>query len=377
MNVNKAAWVEISGDALAYNLETVRSRVKEGTRICAVIKGNAYGHGLTGVKNLLTERGLAEMTAVGKGSELLRILRKTEDDGCDVLLLGMADDKEIESLLKRAGDKAKRAVFSVYSLNHFRSLNALGIRRRQKIRVHIRVDIWDSGMGLGFQQFQQKEEELFSAEGIDICGLYGHLYSAYYDESREETRRELLKFDSLINSIRDDHRKKMIVHVMNSSMVFRFPEYSYDMVRVGTAMYGLMCGDGGCLKPVMKICARIFDVREIDADTPLSYQHRDSSTSRRKIARAMIGYCDCPLLLTQKDVRVRIGDRIYPLADDICMDNLCIDVTGSDDVAVGDTAVLLGEPGVTDEQIICRNDMDYIHSDWLSMTAERLEKVYI
>ena len=73
MNVNKAAWVEISGDALAYNLETVRSRVKEGTRICAVIKGNAYGHGLTGVKNLLTERGLAEMTAVGKGSELLRI----------------------------------------------------------------------------------------------------------------------------------------------------------------------------------------------------------------------------------------------------------------------------------------------------------------
>ena len=377
MKVNKAAWVEISGDALAYNLETIRSRVKEGTRICAVIKGNAYGHGLTGVKNLLTERGLAEMTAVGKSSELLRILRKTPDDGCDVLLLGMADAKEIESLLQRAKDKDSRAVFSVYSLDHFRKLNALGIKRKKKIRVHIRVDIWDSGMGMGFMQFQQNEEKLFQAEGIDICGLYAHLYSAYYDENREETRKELLEFDRLVNSIREDHRKKIIVHVMNSSMIFSFPEYSYDMVRIGTAMYGLMCGDGGCLKPVMKICARIFDVREIDADTPLSYQHTDSSTRKRRIARAMIGYCDCPLLLTQKDVRVRIRGRIFPLADEICMDNLCIDVTGCKDVAVGDTAVLLGEPGVTDEQIVSRNDMEYVHSDWLSMTAERLEKVYV
>lgn len=142
-------------------------------------------------------------------------------------------------------------------------------------------------------------------------------------------------------------------------------------------MYGLMCGDDGCLKPVMKICARIFDVREIDASTPLSYQHMGGDAGTRKIARAMIGYCDCPLLLTQKDVRVRIRGKLFPLADEICMDNLCIDVTGSEDVSVGDTAVLLGEPGVTDDRIVQRNDMDYVHADWLSMTAERLEKVYL
>ena len=91
----------------------------------------------------------------------------------------------------------------------------------------------------------------------------------------------------------------------------------------------------------------------------------------------MIGYCDCPLLLAQSNVRVRIRDRIFPLADTICMDNLCIDVTGCEEVAVGDTAVLLGESGVTDNEIVLRNGMDYVHADWLSMTAERLEKVYL
>ena len=376
MEVNKTAWVEISSDALADNLKTVRSRLKPGTRICAVIKGNAYGHGLTGVKNLLSGGGLAEMTAVGKPSELLRILLKTADDGCDVLLLGMSEAKEVASLLKKARDRSSRAVFSVYNLRQFRELNDLGIRLGRKIRVHIRVDIWDSGMGLGYHQFLEREEELFSAGGIDICGLYGHLYSAYY-EKKEETQKELQAFDALVNSIREEHRAQLTVHVMNSSLVFSFPEYSYDMVRVGTAMYGLMCGDGGCLKPVMKICARVFDVREIDAATPLSYQHADSSFGTRKIARAMIGYCDCPLLLTQKNVRVLLHGRTFPLADEICMDNLCIDVTGCDEVAVGDTAVLLGESGVTDDRIVARNGMEYIHSDWLSITAERLEKVYL
>ncbi|MBR3346191.1 MAG: alanine racemase [Solobacterium sp.] len=377
MKTNKAAWVEVSGDALAYNLETVRSRLKQGTRLCAVIKGNAYGHGLTGVKKLLSERKLADMTAVGKSSEMLRILRKTEDDGCDVLLLGMAEEKEVEALLKRAGDRSSRAVFSIYNLRQFRGLNALGKKLKRKIRVHIRVDIWNSGMGLGFDEFRKREDELFQAEGIAICGLYGHLYSGYYEENKEETRRELQEFDELVKGIHPDHRSQLIVHVLNSSLVFSFPEYSYDMVRVGTAMYGLTCGDGGILKPVMKLCGRIFDVREIKADTPLSYQHADGAVGTRKIARIMIGYCDCPMLLTQKDVRIRIHDRVFPLADEICMDNLCIDVTGCEEVKVGDTAVLLGEPGVLDVEILDRNNMEYVHSDWLTMTAERLEKEYV
>jgi hypothetical protein len=97
----------------------------------------------------------------------------------------------------------------------------------------------------------------------------------------------------------------------------------------------------------------------------------------RKIARMMIGYGDCPLLLTQKDVRVEIRGRSYPLADDVCMDNLCVDVTGSENIVPGDIAVLYGGRHVTADQIMERNGMQYVHSDWLCMTSWRLEKRYV
>ncbi|WP_026508863.1 alanine racemase [Butyrivibrio sp. MC2013] len=375
MDENKNAWVEISSEALSHNIELIRTRIGSHTKLCAVIKGNAYGHGLIGVKKILSENDLSDMCAVGKISEMLRVFRKTEDDGKDVLLLGMAEACEVEAMLGKVPDRSRRAVFSVYNIRHFNELNELGIRLNIRIRVHIRVDIWDSGMGLGYGYFREHEDELFAAEGLDICGLYGHLYSAYY-EDRGVTRRELEAFDELVKSIRPEHRKRLIVHVMNSSLIFSFPEYTYDMVRAGTAIYGLPCGDEGLLKPVMKVCARIFDVRKIDAATPLTYQPVDKRLGKRKIARAMIGYCDCPILLTRGDVRIMIHGRIYPQADECCMDNLCIDVTGSDDVTEGDIAVLLGESGVRAEDVVINNHMAMLHADWLCYTAERLDKVY-
>ena len=97
----------------------------------------------------------------------------------------------------------------------------------------------------------------------------------------------------------------------------------------------------------------------------------------RRIARIMLGYWDSPLLLTQKEIRILIRGRLFHPADDICMDNLAVDVTGADDIQIGDEAVLLGDEGVTVDEILERNGIFYAHSEWLSMTAGRLEKVYL
>ena len=91
----------------------------------------------------------------------------------------------------------------------------------------------------------------------------------------------------------------------------------------------------------------------------------------------MLGYWDLPLLLTQKDVRIWIKGKLYEPADDVCMDNLCIDINREDDIQVGDLAVLLGEEGVKATDILERNNIDPVHAEWMCMTAERLEKVYI
>jgi serine/alanine racemase len=171
----------------------------------------------------------------------------------------------------------------------------------------------------------------------------------------------------------------LTVHILNSALVFLFPQYAYDMVRTGTAMYGLPSFDGGRLHPILRICAHVFDVRVISDDAPLCYEsHMDKPHDGcRRIARIMLGYWDSPLLLTQKEIRILIRGRLFPLADDICMDNLAVDVTGAEDIAIGDEAVLLGEGGVSLAETMERTGISVARSEWLCMTAGRLEKVIL
>ena len=212
---------------------------------------------------------------------------------------------------------------------------------------------------------------------LEVCGLYTHLYTAYSDDL-EEIASELERFDDMVKKIDPDHRRRLCIHALNSALIFRFPQYAYDMVRAGTALYGLPCNDGGRLKPLLRVCAQVFDVTEVDGGIPLSYINRsDNDRTKRRIARIMLGYWDMPLLLTHKEVRIWIKGKLYKLADDVCMDNLCIDVSGDEDIRVGDLAVILGEDGVKAVDILDRNGIDYVHGEWMCMTADRLEKIYI
>lgn len=382
-----SSWAEIDASAIRHNIAIIRHQVGEHAKICAVLKGNAYGHDLIKMKRFLVTEGIADMLAVGKAEELLTLCNEADMGDTELLLLGEAEAGEIEAAIMERKLDLSRVIFSIFTIRQFRDFQEVADRLDVKIRVHIRVDGWDSGMGLSYNEFLEKENELFSSEHINICGLYGHLYSSYYD-GQDKTRSDLEEFDAFVKKISAAHRKQLIIHIMNSALIFKFPSFAYDMVRTGAAIYGLPCGDGGRLTSAMKICARIFCIKEISNSVPLSYQPVMSLSGqiineaadipvKRRIARIMIGYGDCPYLLTQKDVRVVLKSKCYRLADVVCMDNLCVDITEDPSITHGDIAILLGTPGVTTQEIMERNGLFYVHSDWLCMTTERLKKIII
>ena len=378
-NLHKSAWAEIRTANLKNNLSVIRSQLPAQTAVCAVLKADAYGHGMTKLRNYLAENRLVELAAVGKMSELVTLTAASDPDGPRTLLLGPTENDELESCLNRGRVKQDRTIFSVYNLRQFEELESLAEKLSLRFSVHIRADGWDSGMGLSYEEFLQNEDRLFSARCLDVCGLYSHLYTSYSGDL-EGISRELERFDAFQRRIRPEHRKKLTVHILNSALIFLFPQYAYDMVRTGTAMYGLPSYDGDRLRPILRVCAHVFDVREVSDDAPLSYESSVVEKPRegsRKIARIMLGYWDSPILLSQKEVRILIRGRLFPPADDICMDNLAIDVTGADDIAVGDEAVLLGDKGVSLTETLERNGISIARSEGLCMTAGRLEKVLV
>lgn len=377
-NLHKSAWAEIRTGNLKNNLAVIRSQLPSDTAVCAVLKADAYGHGMMRFRNWLAENRLADLVAVGKMSELVTLTAALLPDGPKTLLLGPTETDELETCLVMGKVRPEETVFSVYNLRQFHELEALAEKRSLRLSVHIRVDGWDSGMGLGYDEFLCHEDELMSADSLDVCGLYSHLYTSYSGDL-EGIRGELERFDALVRQIRPEHRARLTVHILNSSLIFLFPEYHYDMVRSGTAMYGLPTYDGGRLRPIMRVCARVFDVREVSDDAPLCYESHGEKPhdGSRRIARIMLGYWDCPFLLTQKEIRILIRGRLFRPADDICMDNMAIDVTGAEDIAVGDEAVLLGDRGVSLVETMERTGISIARSEWLCMTAGRLEKVLV
>ncbi len=374
---NRSAWAEVSSENIEKNIRIIQKQVGEGVKVCAVVKADAYGHGLSGFVDTLSKRKFTEIAAVGKFRELIKVFAEVNPSEMDILLLGAAASDEIALALDKGEIVSRRSIFSIYNTDMLRRLDKVAEFAKVTLRVHIRIDIWDSGMGLSPKEFLDKQDMIMAMPHLDVCGLYTHLYSAYSGDL-DEIGSELKRFDDMVRLITPAYREKLCIHALNSALIFSFPQYAYDMVRAGTAIYGLPCGENTGLKTLMRICAQVFDVSEVDAGIPLSYINKnDNSRKKRRIARIMLGYWDLPLLLTQKEVRVWIKGRLYMLADDVCMDNLCIDVSGDDDIRVGDKAVLFGEEGVMDTDILDRNGIDYVHGEWMCMTADRLEKIYI
>lgn len=374
--IHRSTWAEVSRESVKRNISIATEGLAPGTKVCGVVKADAYGHGLKGFVKMLTKDRMVDCVAVGKISELRKLMEIVIPREINILLLGNATADEIESDISNKLIDPNRAIFSVYSYEQLKRINQAAINCGIILKVHIRMDVWNSGMGFGPEEFLTRQDELFSLFNLRIMGLYTHLYTSY-SENDVLIRDELDKFKAVVDRIEPEYRKLLTVHVLNSSLVFKFSEYAFDMVRLGTAMYGLPCGDGGKLIPAMKVCAIVFDVRDIPCSVPLSYHSEKECVINRRIARIMFGYWDSPLLLTQQNVLININGKLFKPADEVCMDNLCIDVTGDDTVKVGDTAVLMGAEGVEIQDILDRNHINYVHSEWMCMTATRLEKVYV
>jgi alanine racemase len=172
---HKMAWAEVNTGAVLHNLSLVRKQVGGHAKICAVLKGDAYGHGMVPMARLLVSEGVADMIAVGKTEELVVMSEEDSAGRTEILLLGEADAGEVENLLREGRINPDCAIFSIFSLRQFEEFRELGERLGVRLRLHVRIDEWDSGMGIGYEEFLGNEAVFFSSGSVEVCGLYAHL----------------------------------------------------------------------------------------------------------------------------------------------------------------------------------------------------------
>ncbi len=337
--MHRSTYAEISLQNIQHNIRFMRSRLKPETKYLAVVKANAYGHGMEQVAKAALDCG-AEFLGVAFAEEGIRL----RDAGftAPILLLGATDEAHLDCVIEHDLTPA------VFSLETIQSLQNHANTLRQTCRVHIKVDTGMNRLGFSNEtEFVKALELLKSCPNVVLDGLFTHFaVSERTDPSFTLGQAERFrKYAELAH----EYGFFPILHASNSAAAIHLPETQFDMVRGGIAMYG--CHPAGHpvagidLRPGMRWHTAITHIKTIGPNEGVSYGLKFVSPCEMRIGTLAVGYGDgykrC--LSGKADVLVR-GKRAKQIGT-ICMDQMMIDLSGIPEAEVGDDVILIGSQG--------------------------------
>lgn len=333
-------WADISLDNIVHNYREIKRLVGD-SRIMAVVKADAYGHGAVAVSRALENAG-ADRFAVATLQEAIN-LRKAGISR-PIMILGSSSPAQTEELIR---NDIIQTVYNLETAREF-SRSALGLGR--KLKVHIKVDTGMSRLGFVAAHPEELERaaETCMLEGLDVEGIFTHLATSEVPEDPFQ-KKQLELFREFCGKLESRGIHIPLKHSANSGAVINLPESHMDIVRPGLAIYGLYPGKGlsgkADLKPAMQLRAQIVQVHEYTEPVTVSYGRKFASSGRIKTATVAIGYADglFRTLSGKMDMLVK-GKRVRQIGA-ICMDMCIIDVTNVPDVKEGDTVTLFGTDG--------------------------------
>jgi alanine racemase len=339
------AWAEIDLAALRRNVAAVRRAVGPHTRILAVLKADAYGHGAVPVAWTALDAG-CEMIGVGDSTEALQ-LREAGIAG-PLLILGAIVEEEIPKVVQHD------VSVTLHSADLLPLLDEETRRRGRPLRVHLKIDTGMARLGASPGRALDIARAILDRPLLQLEGLSTHLAAAHDPDA---TREQLDLFRAVAEELARDGIEPPLLHAANSVGLFSCPESHFDMVRPGVALYGIDPGPlarlGLSLDPVLSLKTQIAYLKGVPAGASIGYDGRHRTARPTRIATCPIGYNDgLPYALSNRAEAVVRGRRV-PLVGTVTMDYVMLDVGEVPDARVGDEVTLIG-PGLRAEEVARR-----------------------
>jgi alanine racemase len=325
--------------AFRENLERVKKYVGPGTKIMAVVKSHAYGHGVRVISREAV-RGGVHYLGVARVDEGLEL--RNEGIDTPVVVFEIAPEGLAELAI------AHDIELSVSSLDHARLFGGIAQRHGLKARLHAKVDTGMSRLGFDYAVAAEEIEQVARLQGVELVGVYSHFATAE-EPDQCFAREQLKRFNAVLEELERRRVPIPIRHMANSAAIITMPEAHFDLVRPGIMLYGYgpakqMAADAG-LKPVMSLFSRVMFLKKVRPGTGISYGLRFVTEKETWIATVPVGYGDGYSRMLSNKAEVIIREKRYPVVGTICMDHCMIDVGMDSDVRVGDEVTLLGGTG--------------------------------
>ncbi len=366
--------VEISRSALRHNFSLLKRRMPPDTPILAMVKADAYGHGMVEASQAFQEAGCCEF-GVAELCEAVR-LRESGITRNIYVFLGF-------KLFDVALFFEYNLIPVIFDIESARALSDEAVSRNTEITVHVKVDCGMTRLGIVPGELGDFVTVLCTLPGIKYGGLASHFPRSDEPDSTQ-TREQFARFNQLAAA--DAKVSEIVVHTANSGGILYFPDSSCGMVRAGIALYGyypdgkngILRQSGEKLQPTMTFKSRVLQVKTVDAGTGVSYGHTYTTTRETTIAVLPIGYEDGLSRCLSNKGEVLIHDKRVPIVGRICM-NLCmVDVSSIEHVRAGDEVVIMGSQGnetITGDDIA--DLMGSISYEVLCLFGNNNERTYI
>lgn len=331
----QTTWIEVNLAAIQRNIQ--RLQTISSKPVMAVVKANAYGHGLVEISRAAVAAGAIRL-CVARIEEALR-LREAGIDA-PILVMGYVLPGRVQEAI------AQHISLMVNSLEFARQLDASAAGETHRLLIHVKIDSGMHRLGLLPHELESFAKGIATLHHLEVEGVFTHFPNAD-DLAEPSTKDHIAYFTHAVGELQSFGVKPAIVHAANSAAALYFPESRFDAIRPGIAIYGLNPDSGAPLppgfEPALTWKGRLASIKQIPAGEGIGYNYRYHTSAHERIGVAVAGYAD-GLRRRLGNIALLHGQRIHQVGG-MCMDQSLWQLDDVPNAQVGDEMVFVGRQG--------------------------------
>jgi alanine racemase len=381
--MTSTSYIELSGSALKNNIDFIKELINEGTRISSVVKGNAYGHGISDFVPLAESLGIDHFS-VHSADEAKDVYEVKKSPDTDVMIMGHIDNGDIKWAIE------SNVSFFVFEFDRLRNAINAAKDLKRKVKIHIELET-----GMNRTGFDQEEVErlipilIDNKEYIEIAGLCTHYAGAESIANYVRVKGQKQRFKKFIKQFEKEGLKADMKHSCCSAASIRLPEMQGDLVRIGILQYGFWPSreifieylrgrefKGDRLQRVISWKSSIMSVKQVAMGEFIGYGTTYLAQKDTKIALVPIGYSHGFSRSLSNTGRVSVKGVRVSVIGIVNMNNMAIDVTNLEDVKKGDIVTLIGKDGEIEISVASFSELsDQLNYELLTRLPARIPRL--
>ena len=360
--------LEINFNHLVNNLNHFRAKIKPATKLMVMVKAFGYGSGNLEVSNVLQFHNVDYLTVAfaDEGVELRRA-------GINLPIMVMSPEvNSYDNIIKY---HLEPEVFSFRNLEFIeKALENMALPEAHPLNVHIKLDTGMHRLGFSNDELPELIRRIQANPMLHVKSVFSHLATADNPAEDAFTMSQIHNFEAGSQMIVEAF-PHVLRHILNTAGISRFPQYQFDMVRLGIGLYGVpTCeADKGLLQPVVSLKTTINQIKHVPAGDSIGYNRHGHAEHDMRIGIVPIGYADgLSRLLGNGNGTFYVNDKPVKIVGDVCMDMCMLDLTEVE-AAEGDTVVIFdAEHDIADIARACQT----IPYEIMTRVSQRVKRVY-